>query len=233
MVDLAAAQNASLLQESNQEFCLPDPQLSEISVTEDRSITEHITCPAAPTLPHFEVFTNLSIPEPNVPNKDTVLSTEKDENKHPVTKVTAAVSAKPGSDWNKTMLKTSDTSDLTKESLDENKGFTTIETDKRDQVNLPVRKKDSNSQASDREAEEVADGDQNKPGDISTDLRTQPPDFTTSSIVLASQDTKSQEEMTLVIYIVSHLLVHLNCSLVLISHVNRHEHIYLSTIYSV
>lgn len=193
-MDLAAAQYASVLQESNQGHCLPHPPLSEISVTDDRSITEHITRPAAATLQHFQVFTNQSIPEPDVPNKDTVLSTEEDENKHPVTKVTAAVPAKPGKDSNNTMLKSSDTSDLTKESLDENKGSITTETDT-DQVKLPVCKK--NSQASDREAEDVTDGDQNKPGDVTTVLGTKPQDFTTPSTAL--QDAKSHEEMTLVI----------------------------------
>lgn len=180
-MDLAASQHASVLQESNQEHCLPDPLLSEMSVTDEKIIS-----PAGASLRHFEVFTNQSIAEPDVPNKDTVLSTEENENKLPVTKVTTAVPAKPGVDSDNTMLKTSDASYSPKKSLDEDIRSTTIQKDTSDL--LPLRKKDSNLQASEREAEDVTDGDRTQPEYITTD--------STPSSVLASQNTKSQEEMT-------------------------------------
>lgn len=157
---------------------------------DSRPVTEETSCLPALTSQHFEEFTNDSCLKPDSANR-----AEEKQNECLETKVTEAVSAKPGTDTEITMLKASDASESIKlsESVDLNNVSINTEMSLSDQVKMSVHKEGLTPMPPDTEAVHVTDGDQ-------TETETKPVGAT-APLVLSSQHKESmpQEDTMLVI----------------------------------
>lgn len=167
---------------------------------DSRPVTEETSCLPALTTQHFEEFTNDSCMKP-----DSATRTEEMQNECLETKVTEAVSAKPGTDTEITMLKASDASESIKQSdsVDLNKVSINTEIILSDQVKMSVHKEGLTPKPPDTEAVYVTDGDQ-------TQAETKPIGAT-APLVLSFQHKESvpQEDTMLVIF----FYVKSNCKL--------------------
>lgn len=156
---------------------------------DSRTVTEETSCLPALTSQHFEEFTNDSM-KPESANR-----AEEKQNVCLETKVTEAVSAKPGTDTEITMLKASDASESIKQSdsVDLNKVSINTEMILSGQAKMSVHKEGLTPKPPYTEAVNVTDGDQ-------TQTETKPIGAT-APLVLSSQHKESvpQEDTMLVI----------------------------------
>ncbi|XP_067239734.1 nesprin-2-like isoform X8 [Chanodichthys erythropterus] len=151
--DFAAVKHA--LQETDPGRCLLEPPgFLEMPDIDSRPVTEETSCLPALTTQHFEEFTNDSCMKP-----DSATRTEEMQNECLETKVTEAVSAKPGTDTEITMLKASQ-SIKQYDSVDLNKVSINTEIILSDQVKMSVHKEGLTPKPPDTEAVYVTDGDQ-------------------------------------------------------------------------
>lgn len=154
---------------------------------DSRPITEETSRLPALTSHHFEEFTNDSCMKP-----DSASKAEEKQNECLETKVTEAVSVKPGTDTEITMLKASE-SIKQSDSVDLNKESINTEIIQSDQVKMLVHKEGLTPKPLDTEAVNVSDGDQ-------TQTETKPIGAT-APLLLSSQHKESvpQEDTMLVI----------------------------------